>query len=841
MYQPPGGAEFEFIEVRNVSSRPVDVSGFALDGVELRMVQGTILPAGAAWVLASDKRPAAFAARYPGVAVAAWFAGALDNAGEELVLRDALGNPVDRVRFRPDAGWPPEAAGGGRSLERVDLGRDGSDPAGWRASIVVGGSPGVARVEAPPEPPVRIEEVFAGNNGRILRGGNAPDFVELRNLSGAVLDVSGWTLQRADRTNRLALPSGTVLAPDARMVAWFGDAAPGDVAAAFRLAATGGVLVLANRVGVPISTFAYGPQADAWSCGYAEGLALPGVLEPSPGTPNVPVATADPTRVTINEWLPNPTPGGDDLVEWFNADSSLPAFLPGGWLAASNEVHVVRFPTVVGPRGFAVLRANGGSEPGELPFRLPASGGVLRWFAPDARLVSEARWTNAAEGVAFGRVPDGGTNTMAFVSGGTPGAPNVLSAPPGPQFSEVYARAIPGGSMDVSRDWVELLNSATNHASIAGWRIVLRWSGTSSWTVPAGVVLAPGARYRIRADATQPPSVQAAVVLNTGFALPDEGGVLELMGADSLLRQRLVFGPQVPGRSVGVDASGAWRLMEQPTPGRTNGAAATTGAGDRVRINEWLAASPLRGDFVELYNADTSVVEVSGWRLTDDPSLAGANRFVVAPLSFIGPSSWLVFEADGRTGDGPLHLPFGLSAEGESVRLYRPATNLVDSVTVLPVASGAVGGRFPDGTDALAALARPTPGLANVVDADLDDDLLPDDWELANGLDPRDPKDAARDDDGDGRGNLDEFRAGTDPRDGASVLALEAVATAGGVSLRFEARPGRSYAVQARDSMDAPWVGVGVVPAGAGPRRAEVEASRGQETQRFFRVVTPAP
>ena len=841
MYQPPGGAEFEFVEVRNLSARPVDVSGFTLDGVELRLVRGAILPAGAAWVFASDKRPASFATRYPGVAVAAWFAGALDNAGEELVLRDALGNPVDRVRFRPDAGWPPEAAGGGRSLERVDLGRDGSDPAAWRASLVVGGAPGVVRAEPPVGPAVRIDEVFAGNNGRISRGGNAPDFVELRNLSGAALDVSGWTLQRADRTNRLLLPSGTILAADARLVAWFGDAAPGDLAAGFRLAATGGVLVLANPAGVPVSTFAYGPQADAWSCGYAEGTAWPVVLDPSPGTPNAPVATAEPARVTINEWLPNPAPGGDDIVEWFNADPALPAFLPGGWLALSNEVHVVRFPVVLRPRGFAVLRANGGTAPDELPFRLPASGGVLRWFAPDARLVSEARWTNAAEGVAFGRVPDGGTNTMAFVLGGTPGAPNVLSAPPGPQFSEVYARAIPGGSMDVSRDWVELLNSATNHASIAGWRIALRSPETRSWTVPDGIVLAPGARYRIRADAMQPPSMQASVVVNTGFALPDEGGVLELLGADSLLRQRLVFGPQIPGRSVGVDASGAWRLMEQPTPGRTNGAAAVTGAGDRVRINEWLAASPLRGDFIELYNADTNVVEVSGWRLTDDPSLAGANRFVVAPLSFIGPSSWLVFEADGQPEVGPLHLPFGLSAEGESVRLYRPTTNLVDSVTVLPMVSAAVGGRFPDGTETVASLARPTPGLANVLDSDLDDDLLPDDWELANGLDPRDSKDAARDADGDGRSNLDEFRAGTDPRDGASVLALEAVATAGGVSLRFEARPGRSYWVQARESWDAPWVGVGLVPSGDGPRRAEMEVPKGDGAQRYFRVVTPAP
>lgn len=46
---------------------------------------------------------------------------------------------------------------------------------------------------------------------------------------------------------------------------------------------------------------------------------------------------------------------------------------------------------------------------------------------------------------------------------------------------------------------------------------------------------------------------------------------------------------------------------------------------------------------------------------------------------------------------------------------------------------------------------------------DFDDDLLPDDWERAVGLDPADPADALEDPDGDGRVNLGELLAGTDP------------------------------------------------------------------------------
>jgi YVTN family beta-propeller protein len=55
-------------------------------------------------------------------------------------------------------------------------------------------------------------------------------------------------------------------------------------------------------------------------------------------------------------------------------------------------------------------------------------------------------------------------------------------------------------------------------------------------------------------------------------------------------------------------------------------------------------------------------------------------------------------------------------------------------------------------------------GTGNNADTDDDGDGMPDDYEIANGLNPLNAADAAEDTDGDGFTNLEEFEAGTDPQ-----------------------------------------------------------------------------
>jgi len=66
-------------------------------------------------------------------------------------------------------------------------------------------------------------------------------------------------------------------------------------------------------------------------------------------------------------------------------------------------------------------------------------------------------------------------------------------------------------------------------------------------------------------------------------------------------------------------------------------------------------------------------------------------------------------------------------------------------------------------------------GVGNNADPDDDGDGMPDDFELANGLDPLNAADAAADADGDGFTNLEEFLAGTDPQNAADFPAEKSV------------------------------------------------------------------
>jgi hypothetical protein len=120
---------------------------------------------------------------------------------------------------------------------------------------------------------------------------------------------------------------------------------------------------------------------------------------------------------------------------------------------------------------------------------------------------------------------------------------------------------------------------------------------------------------------------------------------------------------------------------------------------------------------------------------------------------------------------------------------------------------------------------------------DADADGMPDQWELLNGLDPNFP-DNGIDSDGDGLSNFPEYLAGTNPLEASSRLTLSMERIGQEMRLSFLARGGRSYHLQGRAGLSAPWTDVLEAPATVEDRLLEhamsIESAAGPV---FFRVL----
>jgi hypothetical protein len=143
MYNPSGGNNYEFIELKNIGDGELNLAGMSFDeGISYTFPPGQPpLVSGGLLVLVHN--PTAFAERYPGVAVAGVYQGKLSNQGEKVTLRDASGQAVLSLSYNDENGWPFSPDGRGDSLVIVDPAGDPDNAQNWRASTKPNGTPGL--------------------------------------------------------------------------------------------------------------------------------------------------------------------------------------------------------------------------------------------------------------------------------------------------------------------------------------------------------------------------------------------------------------------------------------------------------------------------------------------------------------------------------------------------------------------------------------------------------------------------------------------------------------------------------------------------------------------------
>jgi len=156
--------EYEFIELKNTGTIPIDLSlAFFEKGITFTFPSGSIINPSQFIVLCSNQQQ--FFNRY-GFLAFGEFSAQLDNGGETITLFEETGDTIFSVTYSNQIPWPEQPNGKGFSLVPIEVNPTGdlNDPANWRASYEINGSPGQDDIQTDVENSVNdIPYIFALN------------------------------------------------------------------------------------------------------------------------------------------------------------------------------------------------------------------------------------------------------------------------------------------------------------------------------------------------------------------------------------------------------------------------------------------------------------------------------------------------------------------------------------------------------------------------------------------------------------------------------------------------------------------------------------------------------
>ncbi len=138
-----------------------------------------------------------------------------------------------------------------------------------------------------------------------------------------------------------------------------------------------------------------------------------------------------------------------------------------------------------------------------------------------------------------------------------------------------------------------------------------------------------------------------------------------------------------------------------------------------VFINEFMASNSTTitdpdfnnyADWIEIYNAGAASVNLKNYYITDN--LSQPQKYQIQGDLIINAGGYvLIWADDANTGN---HTNFKLSADGESIGLYTPALQLVDSVSFGSQQTDISLGRFPDRSNDWFLFSPSTPASENL-------------------------------------------------------------------------------------------------------------------------------
>lgn len=382
--------------------------------------------------------------------------------------------------------------------------------------------------------------------------------------------------------------------------------------------------------------------------------------------------------VALNTTFPDPDEPGTypDWIEIYNPGET--AVDLNGYYLTDNLTNLVKSPingsVIVPAGGFVLFYADSQPEQGanHTNFNLSSTNGEdVALVGPDgSTLIDSHTFGPQTADISEGRSPDGANNWIFF-------------NPPTPGSSNTQPPAITG----------------TSHAPQQ-----------------------PGATDSVTVTTTVTDDGTVTVTLFTIINGSSSSVAMSPQGNDQ-------FSATVPAQTDGTSVQYYIRAVDNDNqtsfdpPGAPDTYTYIVGyTAPPLFINEFMASNsntltdPVEPtefpDWIELYNAGETAVNLNGYYLSDDP--ANLTKSLITQTLTVPAGGFLLIYADSDPFQGPDHTNFGLSTNGESVLLVAPdGTTIVDSYDFGVQTADVSEGRLPDGGSDWVFFNVPTPGSSN--------------------------------------------------------------------------------------------------------------------------------
>lgn len=268
-------------------------------------------------------------------------------------------------------------------------------------------------------------------------------------------------------------------------------------------------------------------------------------------------------------------------------------------------------------------------------------------------------------------------------------------------------------------DWMEIFNPNDTALALSNLYLTDEKSNLTKWRIPESTIIEPNSYLLFWCDDD---TIQGKT--HTNFRLNSNGEFLAIVDSDGITILDSVSFPAIPndnsfGRNLRIDS--LWHYFVFPTPNILNYIQSNEQTFE-VLISEIMstntnAITDENGEFedwIEIFNPQDTVVNLSGKFLTDNMSFLGKWRFPDNTL--INSGEYLMIWCDNDSTESSLHSNFQLSSDGEYLSLIdKDGVTIVDSVSFPMLNANNSFARREDMDRMWEVTSTNTPGFSNVI------------------------------------------------------------------------------------------------------------------------------